>query len=424
MARLIALAACLVSFACSSAGSALPPRAPHFDPAAFVVADATGVVRTSGSKSPLVAVASPLLTDRPCLHETIDAAQTIYQIYVDHSSYLIVDGKVARDQLEACMRDAPANRSPAIEVGSDGELATFDAERLGKLYVAWRGNLVIAGRKPVVIAALALHDAAQAQIWHDRIANLPTAQFSAWSLDKTIGGFVGLPTVGYSVAMTSDGQVPARAFSIRVAAQFADANSATLAADRLHRGELAAGIEPPPAIVAGLKRARITHTDDRVEIAIDQTTFPDLDLAVLATWTKGMQARLAAPAPHLLRVAIVPITAPFGPDYGPAWAARFTAALVDQVNAHRANLVELPENAAGCDDVGAPCDAAIAAAASADLVIYGTLESMGEGANAEVHLAAIVMPGKQTRTWHRDQIMDSDTFFASAAREAFEELTR
>ena len=49
---------------------------------------------------------------------------------------------------------------------------------------------------------------------------------------------------------------------------------------------------------------------------------------------------------------------------------------------------------------------------------------MGEGANAEVHLAAIVMPGKQTRTWHRDQIMDSDTFFASAAREAFEELTR
>ncbi len=418
MARLIAL---LVSVGCGHAVSA-PPQ--HFDPAAFVVPDATGIIRTTGAESPVFSMASGvLLPDRPCLSKAVDAARTVYQIYLGHSSYMIVDGTVAREQIETCVRDGSASAQPAIDIDRDGELATFDAHDLGKLYVAWRGNLVIAGRKPVVTAALALHDANQAQIWRDRIANLPTARFAGWSLDETIGGFVGLPTVGYTFAITGDGHVPAATFSIHVSAQFVDANSATLAADRLHRGELASGIEPPPEIVAGLKRAQITHAGDRVDIAIDQTTFPDVDLAALTTWVKGMQARFAAPVPRALRVAIVPITAPFGPDYAPGWANRFTQALRDQATAHKATLVELPANAAGCDDAGPPCDAALAAEAKADLVIYGILESAGEGANADVHLAAIAMPGNQARAWHGDQILDSDTFYASAARDAFEALT-
>src|ERR1700690_1270074 len=199
MPHLFALA-CSVLLACGSAGSAPPPQ---FDPAAFVFADATGVVRTSGSASPFVSALS-LFSERPCLRKTVDAAQTVYQVFIDGSSYVVIDGTVARDQVEACLRDAPR-----IAVKSDGELATFDVNGMGTLYVAWRGNLVIGGAKPVVSTALALHDASQAQIWHDRIASLPTGQYAAWLSDPSIGGFVGLRNTSCTVALTTDGHVPA-----------------------------------------------------------------------------------------------------------------------------------------------------------------------------------------------------------------------
>ncbi|MBK7073092.1 MAG: hypothetical protein IPH44_12390 [Myxococcales bacterium] len=169
----------------------------------------------------------------------------------------------------------------------DGPVDEFIV-RGGRFYAAWRGPLVVvASRRPLVEAALAVRSPALARTWRDRLATLPASPIAAWRSDALITNLVGVPTVAYQIAIE-----PPRLAGV-VVAQFAHAEAAALAAERLRAGAWGSTLAPPQEVVAALARLVVTTRGAELEARFDERTFAGVDLAVMTAWA----ARLGAPSP-------------------------------------------------------------------------------------------------------------------------------
>ena len=168
----------------------------------------------------------------------------------------------------------------------DGPVDEFIV-RGGRFYAAWRGPLVVvASRRPLVEAALAVRSASLARTWRDRLATLPASPIAAWRSDALITNLVGVPTVAYQIAI----EPPRLAGGV---AQFAHAEAAALAAERLRAGAWGSTLAPPPEVVAALARLVVTTRGAELEARFDERTCAGVDLAVMTAWA----ARLGAPSP-------------------------------------------------------------------------------------------------------------------------------
>jgi hypothetical protein len=286
--KLVALGL-LVAAACERAESAPVQH----DPAAFIVADANGLLRSPAKVFPIFSMLGTMFADEPCWSQLVGKVSAAYQVTVAgaHKNYVIIDGDLRRDDIASC---ATRLARMGVAFAHDDDDLDRIALRDFTVYAAWRDRLLVVGTKSGVTDALAAHPAAQVKAWHDRIAALPSAPMAAWSNQPLVSLFIGLPTRDFTLGMTTDGVIPAKAFSIRIAARFETAADATEAVRRFKTGTFTPGVDPPPAMVAGLARAKLSTAGDTATLVLDQDTFANLDFATLSTWAMALPARLLA----------------------------------------------------------------------------------------------------------------------------------
>jgi hypothetical protein len=277
------LGAAIVIAACACDREQRPPA--HVDPATLITPDATGITRSSGADSPILATGKELY-DLPCSDDLLKRVTDAYQVqltYPDHyANYWLFYGNIPREDVESCLGKV---LEPQLE--HDGDMLV-GAVQDKKGYAAWRGDVIVAGPKSLVAAALVQHDDALAQIWRDRIAALPRAKYAMWEQHGLLTPFLGVPTKNFTLASNITGP---HSFEVRFMADCADETAAARATQQLATGQVPPGVDPPPAIKAGLKRAKVTTAGAHIEITIDQATFPDLDVATLQSWMMDVWQR-------------------------------------------------------------------------------------------------------------------------------------
>lgn len=278
--------------ACAAGAVAPPPGVPAPTPATapaatvdvadLVTADATGIGRFAGGHVALLtAVEAMIAPPPPCWTRLASQVRAAYQIEVGPgAAYHVFDGDLPQDEVEAC---ATALRGLEAYVGHDGPIAEFIV-RGGRFYAAWRGPLVIvASRRALVEAALAVRSQTLARTWRDRLAALRPGPMAMWRSDALIANLVGVPTVAYQLVIDSVGAVPPRLTGV-VVAQFAHPEAAALAAERLRAGAWGSTLAPPPEVVTALARLVVAVRGAELEARFDEHTFAGVELAVLSAW--------------------------------------------------------------------------------------------------------------------------------------------
>ena len=186
----------------------------------------------------------------------------------------------------------PRDGEGLLTLSKDGDLlviSAFDKQA----YLGWRGDAIVAGTKDRVTAVLAQHDDALAKTWRDRIAALPTGTLVMWSAKPMMTALLGVPTTTFSLAADLVGP---RQYSMHFVVGCASAEAAEAGKQQLAAGQVPPGVEPPPAIKAGLMRAKATVSGARLEIVIDQDTFTDVDLPTLQAWGRKHEVAVAVNA--------------------------------------------------------------------------------------------------------------------------------
>lgn len=265
------------------------PAAPAGDDVAdLITADAIGVGRfAAGNVAILTAVEGLIAPVPPCWTHLVGQVRAAYQIEVGPgAAYHVFDGALPQDEVEACVHEL---RSLEPYVGHDGAVDEIIV-RGGRLYLAWRGGLVIAAsRRPLVEAALAVRSPTLAGTWRARLAALRPGAMAAWRSDAIITNLVGVRTVDYQIVVDFVGADPP-GLAGAVVARFADPDAAALAAARLRAGAASSTLAPPPEVVAALQRLVITVRGAELEARFDERTFAGVDLAVLSAWMDRMAA--------------------------------------------------------------------------------------------------------------------------------------
>lgn len=272
---------CLALVACTRASDDKKPPTPlmHTDPATLIAPDAVGILRTTGPDSPILAYSKSLYRSQ-CTDDLIDSIKVAYQVDVGAPNYQVFSGNVRREDVEKCLA---TEKDPTLSKEGDFlVISVFDK----KAYLGWRGDAIVAGTKDRVTAVLAQHDDTLAKKWRDRIAALPTGKLVMWSDKPMMTALLGVPTTAFSMAADLTGP---RQYSMHFAIDCASAEAAEAGKQQLATGEVPPGVEPPPAIKAGLARAKATVSGARLDIVIDQDTFTDVDLATLQAWVASMK---------------------------------------------------------------------------------------------------------------------------------------
>lgn len=287
-----ALAALAALGACSSSKAPTPP-APATDVTAFFSPSVTGVMRGSEVDFPMIDYLSSILGSPPACWMTLrKAIKTAYQLEVPgNGTYFVLEGALPRAEVESCVTTALA---PAlgVKVGHDGELATFETQA-GTAYVAWRGPVVIAGRKQNVTEALVPAPPEIARTWRERLARMPQATLAMWRQDEMIHNLFGVPTTSYQLVIDRVQKTPRPDFAGRVIADYATAEDAATAARRIDEGEIEPALAAPPELAQAVKRMRVTRTGTSVEAAFDLAMFDGLDFEMLQAWIGGLAAQQA-----------------------------------------------------------------------------------------------------------------------------------
>ena len=274
----LALAA-LATAACHKA----PAPLAHTDPATLITPDVTGIMRSSPSDSPILGYTHELVHS-DCVKEIEGKLRGAYQLEVAHNNYFLFQGDVSRDAVESCI-----GKAEGLEVSRDGELLVIGL--LDKhAYIGWRGDVIVAGTKAQVTAALAEHDDALARTWRDKIAALPPGKFAMMTQQPVFSALLGVPTRG--MTMSADITGP-RQFALRFIVECIDPAGAEAARAQLATGQLPPGMDPPPDIKAGLQKLKPTVTGAHLEITIDQDTFTNIDLPMLQQWVADATKSLA-----------------------------------------------------------------------------------------------------------------------------------
>lgn len=281
LSSMIRVLLCLAVVACSHTADNKAPPAPlaHTDPATLIAPDAHGILRTAGRDSPILSYSKSLF-DPLCSYALIESIKVAYQVDVGAPNYQVFSGTVRRDDLEKCLA-----KSKEATVSSDGELLVISVYGK-KAYVGWRGDAIVAGTKERVTAVLAQHDDALANVWRKRIAGLPEGKLSMMSLKPMVSGLLGVPTLAYSLGADFTGP---KQYRMHFLVGCADPAAAERGKAQLATGQVPPGIEPPPAIKAGLMRAKATVSGSLLDIVIDQDTFTDVDLPTLQAWVFSMK---------------------------------------------------------------------------------------------------------------------------------------
>lgn len=267
----------LALLATAGCHKAAPPLA-SVDPAALITPDAAGILRSSAADAPILQYTHQLV-DSDCSKQINGKLVDAYQIELTGSSYFLFRGNVSEGELESCLA-----KVEALKVSRDGDLLVI--EMLDKhAYVGWRGDVIVAGTKPEVAAALAQHDAALARTWHDRIAGLPAGMFSMLTLTPMFTPFLGVPTRGATFSASLTGP---RQFAFRFDIECADPAAAEAARAQIATGQVPPGVDPPPDIKAGFQKLKPTVTGAHLQLTIDQDTFHDVDLPMLQQWMSNL----------------------------------------------------------------------------------------------------------------------------------------
>jgi hypothetical protein len=296
--RYVALAALV---GCSSSKSSKPSAPVDVEVATFFTPSVTSVLRGSDEQFPIITYLSSMVRSPPECWSRLRATITAgYQLEVPGGSYFLIEGALPRAEVETCVTTALA--AMGIEVGRDGELATFELGPAGTAYVAWRGSVVIAGSRQQVMDALAAGTPELARTWHDRLARLPPAPLAMWRQDEMIHNLFGVPTASYQMVIDkievdreSDPTATAD-YAGRVIAEYSSPGDAETVARRIRQGELEPALAAPPDLVEAVKRMKVTQTGMTVEVAFDNATFAGVDLELLQGWLAGLATAQAEPA--------------------------------------------------------------------------------------------------------------------------------
>lgn len=290
----LVVAVCLL-VACGAHTAPPPPRDPAPAPAPagpppatldaldLVTADATAIARQAAGYVALVSAVERMLPSvPPCWNQLVGRVRAAYQVEVGPGgAYHIFESDLPRDEVEACAYEL---RAFEPFVRRDGPIDEF-IERGGRFYAAWRGPLVIvARRRALVEAALAVRSPTVARTWRDRLAALSPGPLVVWRTDPLLANLIGVPTVAYQVVIETVAADPPR-FAGVVVAQFAHPEAAALAAERIRTGAWQSPLDPPPEMIAAMTRLVVTTRGPELEARFDERTFVGVDLAMLRSWT-------------------------------------------------------------------------------------------------------------------------------------------
>lgn len=285
-----------------------PALRAHTDPATLITSDVTGIMRSSSAESPILQYAHQLI-HAACTKQIDAKLHDAYQVDIAGHNYFLFEGDVSRGEVESCLANADL-----LKTSHDGDLLVIDALG-GHAYVGWRGDVIVAGSKAQVTAALAQHDATLARTWHDRIAALPPGKLAMMTQQPVFDAFLGVPTHG--MTLSADVVGPHR-FVIHFVIECADQAGAEAARRQIATGQVPPGIDPPPDIKAGFQKLKPTVNGARLDVVIDQDTFTNVDLPMLQRWFGEAKQGL------LQRGARRPVT-PTPPSTAPAPASPGTA---------------------------------------------------------------------------------------------------
>ena len=289
----LVVAVCLL-VACGAHTAPPPPRDPvsapvpagpppaTLDALDLVTADATAIARQAAGYVALVSAVERMLPSvPPCWTHLVRQVRASFQVEVGPGvAYHIFEGDLPRDEVEACAYEL---RAFEPFVRRDGAIDEFIV-RGGRFYAAWRGPLVIvASRRALVEAALAVRAPTVARTWRDRLAALPSGPLVVWRADPLLANLIGVPTVAYQVVIETVAADPPR-FAGVVVAQFAHPEAATLAAERMRSGAWQSPLDPPPEMIAAMTRLVVTTRGPELEARFDERTFVGVDLALLNSW--------------------------------------------------------------------------------------------------------------------------------------------
>ncbi len=293
-ARKIGYAALVAIVGCSSHDGARP--APQ-DPTTFFTPAVTGVLRGSAQEFPLIDYVSNMMpAPLACWTKLRAAIDVGYQLEVPgNGSYFVFVGAVPRDEVERCLPGALGDAFP-LRIDHDGELLVVDGGRLGTVYAAWRGSVIIAGSKAKVTSALAANAPDVARTWRDRLAAMPNALLAMWRSDALFTNLFGVPTTSYVMLFDRMEKTPRPFFAGRVIAQYATAGDAATAVTRNKNGGRAAELAAPPELVESIKRLHVTQTGATVTCEFSVDTFAGVDLAMMQKWIGGIASQRAAVA--------------------------------------------------------------------------------------------------------------------------------
>lgn len=277
-----------------------PAPAPAAGPvlADLIPAGATGIARGDAASFPIFGFwhsmfASAVAPCWPALEARLTAGYQV-EIRSRQSSVFVFEGDLPRDQVEACARLVLSSAPVPFTVRRDGELTVIDGGSLGAAHAAWRGRFIVAGRRDLVLDALA---GPPGNAWSTRLAALPPAPLAVVSSDALFGNVLRIPTTGWDLVLDELGRPSQPALRGRVLVHATTAADAALAARRLAGGDLWAPVAIPPSLIAALRKLRTSVHDRELELDFDLATFQGVDMAEMSQLADQVRAIQPAPPP-------------------------------------------------------------------------------------------------------------------------------
>jgi hypothetical protein len=289
---LVVLAGC--SGAAAPGASAATSRTAAAEPgfADLIPAGATAISRSNAANFPIAGFLRNIFktAGTPCWATLEARVSTGYQIEVAarHASVFVIDGDLPRDQVEACVTQVFSTAPVPFSLRREGEFTVLDGGSLGVAHAAWRGRLVVAGPKDLVLEALA---GSPGNAWSARLAALPPAPLAGVSNDAIFANVLRVPTTGWDVVFDELGKVDGEArLRGHVVVHLSSASDAALAARRIADGDLWFPVEVPPPLLAGLRKLRVSVRGGDLELGFDRAMFEGVDFAVISALGERLRA--------------------------------------------------------------------------------------------------------------------------------------
>jgi hypothetical protein len=280
----VAFAASFI-LACGSKPS--PKAAQPVELASLISDDAVGVVRQPGKDFPVVLYTHELVVDNgeipPCWAKLEHAITAGYQISLPVSSYFILEGELAKAEVEACV---PSATRGMVKGDGGRDVVAFEGPA-GTVYAAWRGRYVVLGNREQVDHATQAHAPDAVAHWRGVLSTPGAATTWVLRTDDAFADLLGAPTTSYLLVIDKLEPPPASFLSGRFVVHYASAQDVATGErhlkDWIARGQFPRRIAGPAEAVAlfdrlaaALQRARITLDGTVLTLSFDSTMFGDM----------------------------------------------------------------------------------------------------------------------------------------------------